>query len=62
MKLFMNMMEADQLTRIYNTLLLVHTSGKDTKMMSQCLEAFETFFAQAVITEDKTTEIKEKEE
>ena len=30
----MNMMEADQLTRIYNTLLLVHTSGKDTKMMS----------------------------
>lgn len=58
----MNMMEADQLTRIYNTLLLVHTSGKDTKMMSQCLEAFETFFAQAVITEDKTTEIKEKEE
>ena len=58
----MNMMEADQLTRIYNTLLLVHTSGKDTKMMSQCLEAFETFCAQTVITEDKTTEIKEKEE
>ena len=55
-------MESDQLTHIYNTLLLVHTSGKDTKMMSQCLEAFETFFAQAVITEDKTTEIKEKEE
>ena len=58
----MNMTEADQLTRIYNTLLLVHTSGKDTKIMSQCLEAFETFFAQAVITEDETTEIKEKEE
>ena len=58
----MNMIEADQLTRIYNTLLLVHTSGKDTKMMSQCLEAFETFFAEAVITEDETTEIKEKEE
>ena len=58
----MNMTEADKLTRIYNTLLLVHTSGKDTKMMSQCLEAFETFFAQAVITEDETTEIKEKEE
>lgn len=57
----MNMTEADQLTRIYNTLLLVHTSGKDTKTMSQCLEAFETFFAQAVITEDEVTEIKEKE-
>ena len=58
----MNMTEASELTRIYNTLLLVHTSGKDTKIMSQCLEAFETFFAQAVITEDETTEIKEKEE
>lgn len=56
----MNMMEADKLTRIYNTLLLVHTSGKDTKMMSQCLEAFETFFAQAEITEDK--QIKNQEE
>ena len=57
----MNMIEADQLTRIYNTLLLVHTSGKDTKLMSQCLEAFETFFAQTVITEDKITKIKEEE-
>lgn len=56
----MNMMEAEQLTRIYNTLLLVHTSGKDTKTMSQCLEAFETFFAQAVITEDE--QIKNQEE
>lgn len=57
----MNMTEADQLTRIYNTLLLVHTSGKDTKMMSQCLEAFETFFAQAIITEDEMIKIKEEE-
>jgi hypothetical protein len=30
----MNMNEANQLTHIYNTLLLVHTSGKDTKVMS----------------------------
>ena len=56
----MNMTEASELTRIYNTLLLVHTSGKDTKMMSQCLEAFETFFAQAEITEDE--QIKDQEE
>lgn len=56
----MNMTEASELTRIYNTLLLVHTSGKDTKMMSQCLEAFETFFAQAEITEDE--QIKNQEE
>lgn len=57
----MNMTEANQLTRIYNTLLLVHTSGKDTKMMSQCLEAFETFFAQAIITEDEMIKIEEEE-
>ena len=57
----MNMTEANQLTRIYNALLLVHTSGKDTKMMSQCLEAFETFFAQAIITEDEMIKIKEEE-
>lgn len=57
----MNMIEADQLTRIYNTLLLVHTSGKDTKTMSQCLEAFETFFAQATITEDEMIKVEEKE-
>ena len=55
------MIEADQLTRIYNTLLLVHTSGKDTKTMSQCLEAFETFFAQAIITEDEMIKVEEKE-
>ena len=30
----MNIQEAEQLSRIYNTLLLVHTSGKDTKTMS----------------------------
>lgn len=58
----MNMTEANQLTRIYNTLLLIHTSGKDTKMMSQCLEAFETFFAQTVITEDEITKIEENKE
>ena len=58
----MNMMEADQLARIYNTLLLVHTAGKDTKTMSQCLEAFEAFFAQAVITEDEVIKTEEEQE
>lgn len=57
----MNMTEANQLTRIYNTLLLIHTSGKDTKIMSQCLEAFETFFAQAIIIEDEMIKIEEEE-
>lgn len=59
----MNMIEANQLSNIYNTLLLVHTSGKDTKVMSQCLEAFETFFAEAIITEDEVIKVeREKEE
>lgn len=56
----MNMTEANELARIYNTLLLVHTSGKDTKIMSQCLESFETFLTQTTITEDEI--IKNKEE
>lgn len=57
----MNMIEANQLSSIYNTLLLIHTSGKDTKIMSQCLEAFETFFTQAIITEDEMIKIEEEE-
>lgn len=48
----MNMNEANQLSRIYNTLMLVKTSGQETKIMGKCLEAFETFLLEAVITED----------
>ena len=48
----MNMMEANQLSNIYNTLLLVHTSGPDTRLMSKCLEAFETLLTTAEITMD----------
>ena len=60
----MNMMEANQLSRIYNTLLLVKTSGQDTKMMGHCLDAFEQFLAQAIIideTDNKDEEINYKE-
>lgn len=60
----MNMMEANQLSRIYNTLLLVKTSGQDTKMMGQCLDAFEQFLTQAIIideTDNKDEEINCKE-
>ena len=55
----MNMHEANQLSSIYNTLLMVHTSGRDTKIMGKCLDAFETFLSQVeIITDD---EIKDKE-
>ena len=60
----MNMMEANQLSRIYNTLLLVKTSGQDTKKMGQCLDAFEQFLTQAIIideTDNKDEEINCKE-
>ena len=45
----MNMENAQQLTRIYNTLLMVKTSGEDTVLMGKCLEAFKTFMSQIEI-------------
>ncbi len=48
----MNMNEANKLSRIYNTLLMVRTSGEDTMTMGKCLEAFKNFLQTAEITED----------
>ena len=54
----MNMNEANQLTRIYNTLLLVKTSGEDTILMGKCLETFQTFLSQvAIATDDINKEV-----
>lgn len=55
----MNMNDANQLSRIYNTLLLVHTSGEDTVIMGECLKKFKEFLSQVSIYEDN---IDEKEE
>ena len=52
----MNMNDANQLTRIYNTLLLIKTSGEDTITMGNCLQVFKTFLSNISIEE------KEKEE
>ena len=41
----MNMDNAQQLTRIYNTLLMVKTSGEDTMLMGKCIEAFKVFMS-----------------
>ena len=49
----MNMHEANQLSRIYNTLLLIKTSGEDTITMGRCLDAFQTFLSQVTIIEDE---------
>lgn len=48
----MNMNDANQLTRIYNTLLLIKTSGEDTITMGNCLQAFKTFLSNVSIKED----------
>ena len=52
----MNREKAEQLTRIYNTLLLVKTSGEDTVTMGRCLEAFKTFMSTLEIVENKIPE------
>ena len=45
----MNMEQAQQLTRIYNTFLLVKTSGEDTILMGKCMEALKAFLAEVKI-------------
>ena len=58
----MNMVEADKLSRIYNTLLLVHTSGPDTRIMASCLENFEKFLKETkVISDEEDMTIKGEE-
>ena len=52
----MKMTEANQLSRIYNTLLLVRTSGEDTITMGKCLDAFE------ILLMDLVKESQNKEE
>ena len=59
----MNMTEANELARIYNTLLMVHTSGQDTRIMATCLETFEKFLKETeVITDEVKTSISGEEE
>lgn len=42
-----------QLSRIYNTLLLVNTKGEDSILMGECLKAFKNFLANLTITEEE---------
>lgn len=48
----MNREQAEKLARIYNTLMLVKTSGQDTKIMGKCLEQLGAFLQQVTIVED----------
>jgi hypothetical protein len=40
-------MDMTQLTRIYNTLLLIRTSGEDTIIMGDCLKALKDWIQEA---------------
>jgi hypothetical protein len=48
-------MDMTQLTRIYNTLLLVRTSGEDTVIMGDCLKALKDWIQTANAEEEETT-------
>ena len=52
----MNREKAEQLTRIYNTLLTVKTSGEDTITMGVCLNAFKTFMSTLEIVNESIPE------
>jgi hypothetical protein len=49
--------QVSMLTRIYNTLLGVHTCGEDSFMMTDCLRALQ----QIIVDANKTTEEAEEE-
>lgn len=55
----MTMLEATQLSNIYNTLLQIKTSGKDTVLMGKCLETFERLLTTAEITMVDSAEVQE---
>ena len=48
--------QAVQLSRIYNTLLLVGTKGEDTIIMGDCLRAFKSLLPEIEIIEEKEKE------
>lgn len=48
----------NELTKLYNTLMLIETKGENTKVMAQCLQYLE----QMIITERKKPVEKESTE
>lgn len=46
----------DDLTKLYNTLLLIETRGESTKIMAQCLQFMEEMIANKQPEADPTDE------
>ena len=44
----------NELSKLYNTLLLIETKGESTKLMTQCLQ-----FVEQLIVKEQTTEATE---
>lgn len=57
----MTINDLNYLSRIYNTLLTVKTSGEDTIIMGRSLESFKSFLMNASVEEEEK-EVKNKEE
>lgn len=47
----------EQLTRIYNTLLLINTKGDDTLVMADCIRAFKQEIEQ--MTQEANAQVEE---
>lgn len=57
----MTTFEINQLSHIYNALIMIKTSGEDTIIMGKCLESFQNFLINASKKEEEQ-QLQNKEE
>ena len=50
----------NELTKLYNTLMLIETRGENTKIMAQCLQYIENLMAQMNTKHSKEPDTKEE--
>ena len=50
----------NELTKLYNTLMLIETRGENTKIMAQCLQYIENLIAQMNTKPSKEPDTKEE--
>ena len=50
----------NELTKLYNTLMLIETRGENTKIMAQCLQYIENLIAQMNTKPNKEPDAKEE--
>ena len=57
----MTILEKNQLSRIYNTFLMVKTQGEDTIIMGKCLESLYSFLTNASEKEEEQNLLNKEE-